>query len=144
MSALPLYEELSSDTTIDNTTTTNTIDNTTTTNTIDNTTTTNTIDNTTTTNTIDNTTNTIDNTTNWSLISNIVSQLPPEHGEILYALILHHYYTYDNGKDTKRKPYGIKNIGEKGIIVPVDRLPQKLKCVILRYLKWIEALPNTT
>jgi hypothetical protein len=129
MSALPLYEELSSDTTIDNTT--NTIDNTT-----------NTIDNTT--NTIDNTTNTIDNTTNWSLISNIVSQLPPEYGEILYALILHHYYTYDNGKDTKRKPYGIKNIGEKGIVVPVDRLPQKLKCVILRYLEWIEALPNTT
>lgn len=79
-----------------------------------------------------------------SLLSNIINQLPPEHGEIIYAMILHHYITYDNGKDTKRKPYGIKSLGQKGVIVTIDRLPDKLILVITRYLKWIGLLTSTT
>jgi hypothetical protein len=79
-----------------------------------------------------------------SLLSSIINQLPPEHGEIIYAMILHHYITYENGKDTKRKPYGIKSLGKKGVIVTIDKLPEKLILVITRYLEWIGLLTNIT
>lgn len=85
-----------------------------------------------------------------SLLSNIINQLPPEHGEIIYAMIIHHYITYDNGKDIKRKPcnirkpYGIKSLGQKGVIVTIDKLPDKLILVITRYLQWIGLLTNIT
>jgi len=88
----------------------------------------------------------------WPQICNIINFLPKEHTEILYTLILHHYFVESSTKNTiesiastllptktKSKnislPYGGKTFENgKGAIYLVEKIPSHLQYVISAYV----------
>jgi len=68
----------------------------------------------------------------WKYVCSIIKQLPTEVNEVLYALILHHYKLDNN--EVSIKPYGIRSLGKKGILVQIDTLPDKLKDIIRAFI----------
>ena len=77
----------------------------------------------------------------WKKNSAVINNIPDHNLEIIYALILHHYYLANKSADLKTKapnnlPYGGRAInGGKGIIYVVSNLPQSLQAVIAEYIK---------
>lgn len=62
-----------------------------------------------------------------------VGKLPQEHLEFIYFLVLHDYLV--NGGEDKSNPYGCKTqMGGKGVLFTVDKLPERVQKVIIAYL----------
>ncbi|SPN79109.1 Hypothetical protein BRZCDTV_162 [Brazilian cedratvirus IHUMI] len=65
----------------------------------------------------------------WSSIN----KLPSEHCEYLYFLILHDYLSH--GGEEKSLPFGCKlQMGGKGVLYTVDKLPERTQKLIVAYL----------
>ena len=79
----------------------------------------------------------------WKNLSVIINNLSPEHCEIIYALILHHYILEQAAKSgifrTKKdipNPYSGKTFeGGKGLLYIANNLPPQLQHIIYEYTK---------
>lgn len=66
---------------------------------------------------------------NWSSIT----KLPQEHVTFIYFIILHDYII--NGGEEKQNPYGCKvQMGGRGVLTPVHKLPERLQKILVAYL----------
>lgn len=100
-------------------------------------------------------------TLDWSQICNTINELPKEHVEMIYALILHHYFVEASMKSNSQSidsiaaslhtepkarskviqlPFGGKTFENgKGAIYTVEKIPMQLRHVISAYVHIVTA-----
>ena len=71
--------------------------------------------------------------------SSTINKLDQEHLNIIYLIILHHYYT-SNNQEKYNIPYGAKTIADgKGISFRrLNQIPEELQKIIYRYLEIVK------
>ena len=70
-------------------------------------------------------------------LCSIITNLPKEHSNIIYALI-YHYYILKKNKYPINIPYKGKNIHKSnGVIFDLEKLPNKLIEIIEKYISLI-------